>query len=199
MGSRRARLPGLLDPEFDLPSDAAAGRAPARRRAPFALNRAAAPQDYGIDLFKPHLSLGPLPLYRELRGHVFYLRIHATPLARQYFTQHPPDFPHWRSLTLLLFWRPHLEKKVDLAAARAAYEAKKRAGADIAARFRRLFAERVRSKVKNPAPRLTQLRHNELRLFHRNSEMADPLEHLGNFEERQSVILWSDNMPEPWH
>jgi hypothetical protein len=88
---------------------------------------------------------------------------------------------------------------VDLAVARAAYEAKKRAGADIAARFRRLFAERLRAKVKQPAQRLTLLRQNELRLFHRNSELGDPLEHLGNFEERQSVILWSDNMPEPWH
>jgi hypothetical protein len=161
-------------------------------------------QDYGISLIKPR-SPGEEPLYRLFRKRVFYIRCFDSVASREKFTQDLADFPAGRaSLPLWLIWKPHLKEIIDISKERAEFQARRAAGDRLSGIVKRVFAASLHKKFVGlqrsvQVQRVFALRHNEINRARTHVEFLDELESWNNSEHRNSMGLWADRMPEPWH
>ena len=85
-----------------------------------------------------------------VQGKVLYFQEHTNLSSRLYFSQHPRDFL-FRSSTDLYFWKPHLEKLMDLPALRETATEKQAAAGSIRAYVRRSLL--MRKLSRKPAAR----------------------------------------------
>ena len=150
-------------------------------------------------MLKP-LDPGAEPLYKVVQRKVFYIRNFMAPSSREKYTQALADFPDNKAcVQLWLFWRPHLERVVDLGARRAEYAAKREAAARLTAKVARKFAERLRNAYLTRQPsvqvqRIWQLRHNEIRRKMQPSGLLDLNEDWRCARERQQLVDYADTV-----
>jgi len=153
-------------------------------------------------LLKPLVEGGPR-LLELIRNKVFYIRNFMPPSAREKYTQGLADFPDNKTcVPIWLFWRPHLEKIVNLAARRVEYQAKREAGAVLACVFRRRYALGLRDHYEDKQrnvqiKRVCQLRHNEIRRQREPTDYLDPIEDWRHAHQRQMLIDYADLLPAP--
>jgi len=125
------------------------------------------------------------------------------PSGRERFTQALIDFPaDHTTLNLWLFWRPHLERIVDLGARRAQYQEKLAAATRLATVFQRAYALQLRQsyaeKQRNVQyKRICQLRHNEIRRQMQMKRFSDELDRHGNEHISDSISNYADCLPAP--
>ena len=152
-------------------------------------------------MLKP-LVTGGEPLYKLVRNKVFYIRNFMPPGSREKYTQALADFPDSKTcVQLWLFWRPHLQEVVDIAARRREYVAMREAAAQLTARVARKFAEALRNdylprQSSVQIKRVCQLRHNEIRRQLQPSGVLDLNDDWRFARQRQELIDYADTMPD---
>lgn len=160
-------------------------------------------QEYEIDLLKPRQG-SEAPLYTLFRRRVFYLLSFVPPTAREKLTQDLADFPAGRgTISIFLFWKPHLSRIVDLPARRAEANAKRAAREALGSVFRRAYVASLRKQFAGRQQSVQiqlvfALRHNEISRRRGSREFVDHLESYVHAGHKHSLIEFADKMPEPW-
>ena len=152
---------------------------------------------------------------------MYILNFHQ-PSARINFTSNPEDFPPHRGAIgktclfflalrqaylgqtgIYIFWRPHLEKLVDLNDKRRRLDA----GATLVPFLRRLQIRQICARVR-ASPRVHEsriiffARQNEIKRASEKSkatqEYIEPLDLFEKMRERDRFLNFTDVLPEPW-
>lgn len=125
------------------------------------------------------------------------------PSARERYTQALADFPDNQAcVPLWLFWRPHLEKIVDLGAKRREYQAKREAAMHLACVFRMAYASRLRDHYASRQRSLQikhvcQLRHNEIRRQLQPAHFVGLTENQRRVSHCRELIDYADMLQPP--
>jgi hypothetical protein len=126
--------------------------------------------DYGVSITERlpgRLDEGVVLARRADRGvllqacqlRVFYFASFITNKQRERFTHNPADFEKPRiSERYLFFWRPHLEKIIDLGERRAKHNTRQKAEATLSARLRMAHQHRIQAKLLQARTRFFQAR-----------------------------------------
>jgi hypothetical protein len=125
-------------------------------------------------------------------GEVFYFSNHLTPYQRLEYSSDRIDFPGG-SKTIWWFWKPHLEKVLDLNLIASEAALKHKAAATVMAIVRRALVLRILTSTKDPSmpttnPSKNTMRKRDKRTAYFKLKKIELLDRIDTYQEQRMLI-----------